>query len=90
MQTHALPGHSASGNVETSVCADSDSAPQLSAAVTSEPTRMRASTASSRPSSSSSGGARYASGWTSPRRMTWCSGCSWSLVRRDDVEGGSQ
>jgi hypothetical protein len=68
MQTHALPGHSASGNVETSVCADSDSAPQLSAAVTSEPTRMRASTASSRPSSSSSGGARYASGWTSPRR----------------------
>ena len=28
MQTHALPGHSASGTMETSIC---DSAPQLNA-----------------------------------------------------------
>lgn len=90
MQTHALPGHSASGNVETSVCANSDSAIQLNAALRREPTLSRASTASLRPSSSSSGGARYASGWTSPRRMTWCSRRSWSSVRRDDVEGGCQ
>ena len=31
MQTHALPGHSASGNVETSVCANSDSTAQRNA-----------------------------------------------------------